>query len=61
MTSRAKVLINGIVVDVEINNLLPVEVLKTVIKDSVMSPDMQEAVDTIQYVLGMIIPSNSTL
>ena len=55
VTSRAKVLINDIVVDVEINNLLPVEVLKTVIKDSVMSPDMQEAVDTIQYVLGMII------
>ena len=59
VTSRAKVLINDIVVDVEINNLLPVEVLKTVIKDSVMSPDMQEAVDTIQFVLGMIIVSNN--
>lgn len=45
--------INDLVVGVEINNLLSVEVLKTVIKDSVMSPDMQEAVDTIQFVLGM--------
>ena len=32
--------------------MLLVEVLKMVIKDSVMSPDMQEAVDTIQFVLG---------
>lgn len=47
--------INDLVVGVEINNLLSVEVLKTVIKDSVMSPDMQEAVDTIQFILGMII------
>ena len=35
--------------------MLLVEVLKTVIKDSVMSAEMQEAVDTIQFVLGRII------
>ena len=37
----------------EIDNFLSVEVLKTVIKDTVMSAEMQEAVDTIQFVLGI--------
>ena len=39
----------------EIDNFVLVEVLKTVIKDTVMSAEMQEAVDTIQFVLGMIL------
>ena len=47
--------IKDLVVALEINNLLSVEVLKAVIKDSVMSAHMQEAMDTIQFVLGMII------
>ena len=44
----------------EIDNFVLVEVLKTVIKDTVMSAEMQEAVDTIQFVLGMILLLHKT-
>ena len=44
----------------EIDNFLLVEVLKTVIKDTVMSAEMQEAVDTIQFVLGIILLLHQT-
>ena len=53
VTSRAKVV--KLPCTSEIDNFLLVEVLKTVIKDTVMSAEMQEAVDTIQFVLGMIL------
>ena len=53
MTSRTKVEKFDTIYFTEIDNFLLVEVLKTVIKDTVMSAEMQEAVDTIQFVLGI--------
>ena len=44
----------------EIDNFVLVEILKTVIKDTVMSAEMQEAVDTIQFVLGIILLLHQT-